>query len=113
MADDTDYIIELHRGMGQLEGQVKALTSAVETGFKQVRADQAVGMSETRKANSEQWMAIEKNREDCADKKDGLIKDCADHRVKQATKTVITGGASGGGLMLMWEIIKHYFKGGG
>lgn len=112
MVEDNDrYIIELHRGMGQLEGQVKALISAVESGFRQTREAQARGMEEVRKVNSDQWEVIERNRADAATAKDTLTKDCTDHRIKQSTRTAITGGGSAGVLVALFEFAKYFWTG--
>lgn len=112
MADDNDkYIIELHRGMGQLEGQVKALISVVESGFKQTREAQAQDMKEMRRVNSDQWEIIEKNRADSAGKDSEIIRDCSNHRVKQARSSAVTGGGSGGVVFIVLEGLKWFFKG--
>jgi hypothetical protein len=111
MGDTDRETIELHRGMGQLEGKLTSLIKSVENGFKQQREDNARDIDKMLRANSEQWEVIEKNRVDCADKKDIITRDFTDYRVKQARSSALTGGGTGGLVFILLELGKSYFRG--
>ena len=102
MSEDSKHIIALTGTVGELKGEMKALVSGFENFAKEMRG-----------ANSEQWETMTKNKDECVTRVQKVTKSLTDYKTANATKTVITGGGAGGSLMLVWEILKHYLKGGG
>ena len=102
MSEDSKHIIALTGTVGELKGEMKALVNGFENFTKEMRG-----------ANSDQWETMVKNKDECVIRVQKVTKSLADYKTANATKTVITGGGAGGGVMLAWEILRYYLKGGG
>ena len=100
--DNTQQIIVLTAAVGELTGEMKALVSCVNR-----------FTTETRKINSDQWEKMTLIDKEGSEGIAKVTRDCSEHRLSSSMKTAGISGGTSGSLLLAWEVIKHYFKGGG
>lgn len=101
MSEDSKHIIALTGTVGELKGEMKALVNGFENFTKEMRG-----------ANSDQWETMVKNKDECVIRTQKVTKALSDHRVSETVKTAGISSGTSGSLVLAWEILKHYFKGG-